>query len=380
MNRIATLITRSIWRSLWGFLLRLQTKRLRPFLLTGLAALIITEIVALSPVSVEEGGTLNVVPVDPETLIHEDSVSLAPGIPVGRVPEYSIEGFNYVSSQGTEKQWNVIADHAVMFNAEKLVHARKVTAYLFDPDGTATVVTGKEAKYFTNKRDLEVYGDVHTVFPDGFETNSQYLRYLPNIHKVEIPPAYPVSGHSDPNKKDEQLMEFQSRGMDFAMADSQIILPQSVRVTMTQTQVDVGKTADRTVIESDHCVIFRERQMAHFTMNPERPLKTRFVHILQPTLFARSRRADLNYGDFTKVLQYMTAYEDVLIRDTGSEDTLQYSTSGRADFDTHRDVIVLTDFPQVYQDDDTVTGDVILMHRDSDIVEVEHSNAFTNGN
>jgi len=58
---------------------------------------------------------------------------------------------------------------------------------------------------------------------------------------------------------------------------------------------------------------------------------------------------------------------------------MKYATGGRADFDSHKNVIVLTEYPQVYQDEDTVTGDKILLHRDTDIIEVEHSNAFSQG-
>jgi hypothetical protein len=76
----------------------------------------------------------------------------------------------------------------------------------------------------------------------------------------------------------------------------------------------------------------------------------------------------------------LTAYDDVLIKETGSTDhTLRYATGGQADFDTNRDVIVLSKFPQAYQDQDTVTGDIILMHRETDVIEIEHSNAFSGG-
>jgi hypothetical protein len=104
----------------------------------------------------------------------------------------------------------------------------------------------------------------------------------------------------------------------------------------------------------------------------------------------------MHYGDFSKLLQYMTAYEDVFIKELKAPSdnkekkepaakpsegpNLRYATSGRADFDTKSDVIRLTEFPQAYQDNDTVTGDIIIMHRDSDLVEVEHSNAFSEGN
>ena len=370
-------------------LLPLLRKRYRPWLMGALGIFVVTEIVAFSPAPLEEGGNVSNSSVDPESLTGEDEVTLAPGIPHERIPEYSVDQFQYVSTQASEKQWKMIADRAFLYNAEKLVHARKIPAYLYDPDGKITLVTGREAKYFMNQRDLEVFGDVHTTFPDGFELISDYLRYKPNDHKVLIPQKYLV--HGDGHEKDGQNIQFTSHGLDFAMASSEIILPADVHMTMIKSAATPpnptasGSPAkpENTTIESDRAIIHRDKQVAFFTMNPGRPEKVRFVHITQPTLFTRSRRAQLNYGDFSKLLQYMIAFEDVLIKDTGkppgSESSLRYATGGRADFDSKSDIIKLTEFPQCYQDNDTVTGDIIIMHRDTDLVEVEHSNAFSQG-
>jgi LPS export ABC transporter protein LptC len=300
--------------------------------------------------------------------------TLATGIPTGRIPDYSVEDFRYVSSRGSDKLWRLVANQAFLYNKENIVHARTVEANLYDPEGKVTVVTGREAKYFMNKRDLEVFGKVKAVFPDGFELHSEYLRYRPQERKVEIPTKYAVRGKG--KQSPVQDFEFTSLGMDFAMADSRIELPESVVFLMEKAP---GTHADHTKIESDHCVILRNSQIAHFTMSPSRPLDKRFVYITKPTLISRGRRADLNYGDLSKILQYLVVTDDVLIKETGKRESLRYATGGKAAFDTKRDVIVLSDFPQVYQDNDTVTGEVIVVHRDSDIVEVEQSNAYSQG-
>lgn len=362
----------------------LGKKNLRKLLMAGIMGLVILEIVALSPASLEVGAPA--AKLSEESLVGSEQdaeATLATGIPRSRIPEYSIENFNYTSTSGERKQWNLVANRAFLYNAEQVVHARVVTAYLHNPDGKITVVTGREAKYFMNGRDLEIFGDVVTRFPDGFETRSEYLRYRPGIGKVDIPQKYLVQGGGQEEKG--QHMAFKSQGMEFQMDQKLVVLPQAVHVTMTRTQPTGSHprgSQEKTSIESDYCVINRAKQTAEFSMFAHRKVESRFVKINQPSLYAQSRRAVLNYGDNAKILEYLSAREDVLIREKPSAQqpsSERYCTGGRADFDAHRNVIVLRDFPQVYQDNDTITGELILVHRDNDLVEVEHSNAYSSG-
>jgi hypothetical protein len=211
---------------------------------------------------------------------------------------------------------------------------------------------------------------------------------------IEIPVQYFVRGVGA--NQDSQNFEFTSRGLNFVLGQPLITLERSVVVNLerksetSDSKKNLAPPPDRTTITSDHCEIHRDKQKALFTMSPSRPLRERFVHITQPNLFSRSRRADLFYGNFSQVLHYLTAIDDVLIKETKpetkseteakkKENVLRYATSGLAEFDNRKNLVVLTRFPQVYQNNDTVTGDTILLHRDTDIVEVDHSNAFSEG-
>ena len=359
--------------------MRSLKRRLRPILLTLTVLLVITQIVFLSPTVLEETPAKPLT-INSEELILDQGPTLVPGLPKARVAEYNIETFTYVSVQNGIKQWKIDAENAFLYNPERLVHARRVKAFLFDPEGKVTVVTGLEAKYFLNRKNLEIFGNVKTVFPDGFELYSEYLQYTPQTSRIFIPKTHLATGLGQENQG--QRFQFVSHGLDYDMGKALIKLLSDVTVTLTQASganPEAGGVPENTKIESDRCLIHRQTKLAEFDMEASRPLKARFVHITQPTLFAKGRRADLSYGDFHQILQYLTAYEDVFIKEKGETESLRYATGGRADFDTRRDLIVLTQFPQVYQNEDTVTGDVIVMHRDTDVIEVKHSNAFSTG-
>jgi LPS export ABC transporter protein LptC len=411
--------------------------------------MVFLRVLALSPTPLEENPSPA---LDPDSLVRSEEVTLAQGIPKERVPEYSVDQFNYVSTYQGEKQWRLNADRAYLFNKEKLVHSRVVKAYLYGSDGSITEVTGKEAKYKMNERDIELYGDVRTLFPDGFELKSEYLRYQPDKKRIEIPTRYFTRGEQTEARPQqevttsasptpipltsptsspsplatptstplEQKIRFTSQGLDYWMDQQRVYLREQVHFEMEkapspppsggETTNETPGVPEITTIDSDHCMIYRKSHLTRFTMSSSRPPETRFVKIQQPTLFARARRADLNYGDFTKMLQYLVAYEDVFIRElpsptpkatplptprssltkndpsahhapapSPSGHPLRYSTCGRAEFDTQRDTIVLTEYPQVYQNSDTVTGEVIIVHRDSDLVEIEKSNSYSEG-
>ena len=319
--------------------------------------------------------------VDPEAVKREVSPEksyLARGIPRNRIPEYSIEGFDSTSTENGEKQWHIHATRARMFSHEKLMHTLEVQANLFNPDGSLTVIVGKEAKYFMDQRDLEVFGEVVTTFPDGFRVESQYLQYQPAKRRILIPIPHTVKGGGP--QADGKELAFESIGLDYDMLSAKAKLLRSARVRM----IEPPPTKESTTIVSDTCDIDRTQQRAAFHMFPTRPVKDRFVWVEQPNLSGNGRWATLFYGSGNQVVHDMTLFEDVTVRelaDQGKEKgkVLRYGTGGRADFDNRKNIVELTELPQVYQDQDTVTGDLIRIFRDTDMVEVEKSNAFSEG-
>ncbi|MEK6578380.1 MAG: LPS export ABC transporter periplasmic protein LptC [Bdellovibrionota bacterium] len=354
-------------------------KRLRPVLIVGIALFIIVEVIALAPSTLEEGRKSSGM-IDPESLVADSAQSLVPGIPKDAIPEYVVEKFDYVSARGTEKQWKLTADTAHLYKSgsEKLIHTQNVRAHIYDPDGKITIVTGKEAKYLSNRRDLEVFGNVRTVFPDGFELKSEYLRYRPNEKTIDIPKKYRTEGIGK-ESEDGTVLSFLSNGFVYEMKQNKILLPQNVTLTFEKKKL-TSNSETKTVIESDRSEIQRIDQVAHFTMEPTRPATMRFVKISQPQTTAKGRKASLRYGSYSEVVEYLTINEDVSVREKRPKGSDRRGTGGLAVFDSKSNTITFTQFPQVYEDQDTVTGDKIVVHRDTDVIEVDQSNAYSEGN
>ncbi|MCC7440039.1 MAG: LPS export ABC transporter periplasmic protein LptC [Bdellovibrionales bacterium] len=386
----------------------LRKTRLRQTFLALAAVAVGAQILFLRPDALEVPGASDAGrPIrreDLRRLILPGGEPLAPGVPEDRVPDYNLEDFHYLSSTSGKKEWKIIADRAHMYTAENLVHAATIRAYLYgDPadlpappkgasptvapeDAGATVIDAREAKHSTATRDLEMYGNVVAVFPDGFTLRSEYMLYNPKTRNLSIPRAFPVAGESAP--EGGKTIRFTSRGMDFAMLTGEIFLPEAVDFEMIRlpqavspaTATTEAGVPDTTRIISDEARIYRGDKRGEFRMYASRPLATRFVRVAQPRLKVQSREATLYYRELDRRLRYMIAREDVAIKEEGElGDPIRYATAGRADFDTQVNRIFLTRFPQVYQDSDTVTGEVVTIYRDTDIVEVDQSNAFSTG-
>lgn len=356
--------------------------------------MIILQIVAFSPRRLEEEGAPSAIRAESLRPTYTDSF-VSPTIPEDRVPEYSVEGFQQVSTESGTKQWLLQADRAFFYQADGIVHARDVRADLYDAQGRVTVITSKEAKYFMQSKNLELFGDVKTLFPTGLETVSPYMLYQAASREVTVPMAYPVEGRSVPvagAKPAAERYEFQSKGLHYLGADDRVDLLSDVGVRVLRS--DPNKGTEVTTIDSDRASIDRKKQVIRFTMLEARPSELRFVKIGQPGMTSRSRRAEFRMGsDPKKKLRTVKALDDVKIEERPkiSDDASvaekkrargakpRYATAGIAEFDSVRNLIVLRDYPQVYQDRDTITGETIVVHRDSDLVEVDQSNAFSEG-
>jgi LPS export ABC transporter protein LptC len=367
-------------------------KRFRFWLSAAVGAVIFLQIIAFSPAPLEEEGAPEAINAESLRPVYTDSF-VSPTIPEDRVPEYTIEGFQQASIKAGVKQWLMRADRAFFYQVDGIVHGREVHADLYDSQGQITVVTSKEAKYYTESKNLELFGDVKTVFPSGLETLSPYLFYEGEKKTVTIPKRYPVEGRNTPSKniKSTENFDFHSQGLFYNGTDDQIELLSQVEVRILKTDPKSG--TEITTILSDHALIDRKKDIIFFTMLEARPADLRFVDIRQPGMTCRSRRAEFKINANPRKIRTMRALDDVKIEEKPRilpDATLaerrravnakpRYATAGIAEFDSVRNLIVLRDYPQVYQDRDTITGETIIVHRNSDLVEIDQSNAFSEG-
>ncbi|MBU6375229.1 MAG: LPS export ABC transporter periplasmic protein LptC [Bdellovibrionales bacterium] len=361
----------------------MMSTNLHRLLLTSVAVLIFGQVVAFCPSSTppespasSEGSAAQ----KPQ----KDQIFKGFSAPDGASPDYSIRQFRYVSVEEGKKQWQLKAAEALFFSSRQTVLTTDVQAELFSdgfPQTSAVKVTGREARYLLNTRDLEVGGNVVALLDNGAEIRSEYLKFIASKRVLIVPSTYSVWGRGPGGG--EMRIQFKSSGLEATLATRRLLLPSLVEVqvippqrnlresptTFRSARAEVLLSENQVVLSSDPSALGREM------VTMEHPGATR--------LRARAKTMQVTTLDAKRKTSF-TATEDVRIEEwtpksSTSERPYRYSTSGKAEFFPSESVFFLTEYPQVYQDNDTMTGDVIKVDRKKDQVEVENSNAITSG-
>jgi lipopolysaccharide transport protein LptA len=185
------------------------------------------------------------------------------------------------------------------------------------------------------------------------------------ITKIVIPVTVLATGvKTDKNS----VTRFTSMGLEY-----EDVSPKTLKLN---TNVHVWIKGEKlTDIYSDRARYEYQRGFLNFEMSENRPLSDQFVKVKQPDLDIKSRTLDAEL-DPSRSLRKINARGDVWMRDSHDPLKISTSTSGKSIYDVQKNDVILTEFPQVYQEGDTITGDVIIFHRPTDQIEVKQSNAI----
>ncbi len=118
-----------------------RTERFRNWIVGGIIAFIIAEILFFSPSSVDSlGPNAPSFELDPQELaasFESDLKSL--GMDTGKIPEYTVNDFDYISIQKGHLQWKLKAEKGLLYHQNRLVLAKQAQAELHDVDGNKII-------------------------------------------------------------------------------------------------------------------------------------------------------------------------------------------------------------------------------------------------
>jgi lipopolysaccharide transport protein LptA len=332
-------------------------------LLLGMLAFFVAHLTLLSPSSLEEdfSDIRSIKPAEVLGFFQNEPVTLAKNIPAKTPPSYSIRDLEYLSTDSNKAHWRMLARKSYSYDAAQISHGRDAQFF-----GKSGVVTAKEATFSQQSNVVELYGNVVATFNNGMVVESEYAKIITSENtQILIPTTEFVHGHKPLSKGSKFL--FKSFGLSYDDRIGELKL-------LSQSHMDI-LTDQPTAIDSDMATYFENRQIMEATMFDTRPLPEQFVKAKQEKLDLKSRKLTVKM-EGEQTVQTLNAYGEVEFFDTTDPLHPVRGTGGRAEYFEKKNLLFLMDFPQVYQDSDTITGDIIRYDRTHDTIEVDQSNAF----
>jgi hypothetical protein len=337
----------------------IKTTQFPSVILAGAALFLLAYLTLLSPSSLEDD-FLSVRVVHPRDLLSFMKSSsdpiLAKGIPEGTTPAYSLRNFDFFITNHNQPELQFTALKSNFYQEQQLVHAQSSMVTLQD----GTIASSQELIYDTAHNEIHFYGDVLITFTNGALIRTNYLKAVtrPTL-SITVPLDEAVSGEK---QEKSSTIRFKSYGLTYrGSTDPELLLSSKVNALVS---------AERsTQVRSDRARMIFNRKKMTFFMDDRKAFDQQFVLTHQDKLEMKSRSLEIALE--SSGAKRIAALNDVTIRENSF-----YSTSGKAVFEEAINTIELSDFPQVYQDRDTITGDIILYHRNDDTIEVKQSNAI----
>jgi len=131
-----------------------------------------------------------------------------------------VKDVHFTETGDPESKWEIHAAAAQYLKKENLAHFERVRIKLIRNDGATYILTGDEARFKTDKKDIELYGHVTLVTDRGETFRTERLCYHHDGRRIYT---------DDPVTMDGRGMHLQGVGMKISLADRHMTLSSNVR-------------------------------------------------------------------------------------------------------------------------------------------------------
>jgi LPS export ABC transporter protein LptC/lipopolysaccharide transport protein LptA len=345
---------------------RVLNHKLRSTFIVVFLSILAFDLAILSPVDLEQDGNgMRSIPrtqlldfITPERLTR---LMPLPKIP----PLYALRDFQLYSSEPGKSPTRIFAKKALSYPTQKRMHLQEPHLWIEEKNST-TYVKSAEATHDAENGVVDAVGNVVATLEDGSEIRAEKSKlYLKPEKRMEVPLDTEVNGHD--GKPLAFRTTFQGYGMTYDATTERIEL-------LSRTFVLFPSKEGDTLIHSDRGIFFRSESRIEFWMDENRPFSKQFVKTDRNKLHVESRRM-IGLIEPGKSLEKAIAIDDVSFIDRQDPKTITRGSAGHAVFETKTDLLTLTLFPVVYQENDTVNGEKIVYDRRTDTVFADQSNA-----
>lgn len=105
-----------------------------------------------------------------------------------------LEKIHFVEDKHGNKTWELEANCVKQYSGENLMVVEQVKVTLYSKDDRIFVISGNQAKFHPDSKDMDLVGDVLLSSSDGYRLKTQSLSYRHGDKKVTTPDIVEIEG------------------------------------------------------------------------------------------------------------------------------------------------------------------------------------------
>lgn len=257
--------------------------------------------------------------------------------------------------------------------SELIINEDSKDLTFFDPKGISFGADGLKVNFdsqlgsFKNKQEkLELRKEAH-LYTDEMDLKCEKALFFVDQNKAQC--FENVQTNSKSKKTGDELKVF---------SDEMEAYPD--RELTTYSGSVVGEVKRKRKYE--HPINFKS-DIARIDLTQSIVNLNKNVWLKQMGVSATSQRGEIYLENYNKKLKYFVLYDDVNVKEKvvtqgpdGDKEFIRRALSEKLEGITSDEMLVLTGYPKVYQLDDVIRGNRIILRRDSELVEVEDANTL----
>lgn len=299
--------------------------------------------------------------------MNQNTQTLAPGIPRGDIPNAWASGTTYSRSRNGRRSYSIRSNEINLYTDINLIHARTTTISIYDAQGIKAVIDADECKIETKSDLLSLYGSIEARFRDGLIVRTSEMSFNSHQDLLTIPLAIEVEGSKSNGPEDP--FTFVSKGLTFSTRDEVCHLHHDVEVVISPTH------GEQVVVNSDTAIWDTKQLIYKFYANH----KTRHVKIWNGGLYIQGDEAQWLSNQTTLGKNHFLVIGHTLSQESVNGVPFRRSTSNKINYYQELDRILLTGYPVVQENNETLIGEEIWIHRRENTVKANLVNALSKG-
>jgi LPS export ABC transporter protein LptC len=137
--------------------------------------------------------------------------------------DLQVKDVHFTEVGDPESTWEIRAASAQYMKKENIAHFDRVTVRLIRKDGSTYLLTGDKARFRTDSKDMELYGNVKLISNQGEEFHTERLHYDHAGRKIYTDDAVTMDGRG---------MHVQGIGMNMSLKNKELTLSAKVRAQL----------------------------------------------------------------------------------------------------------------------------------------------------